>query len=76
MAQHVPRQADSVHIRRGLLTLHDSLFFASREMGRLYETEPCIHNYALTYALRLAESPYFEPVQEPHYRADLKPLGG
>lgn len=33
------------------LTLHDNLFFASREMGTLYETEKYLHNWALSYAL-------------------------
>lgn len=33
------------------LTLHDNVFFASREMGVLYETEKYLHNWALSYAL-------------------------
>jgi CRISPR-associated protein Csc1 len=33
------------------LTLHDNVFFATREMGILYETEKYLHNWALTYAL-------------------------
>ena len=37
------------------LTLHDSLYYATREMGRLYETESVIHNWALTYALGLIQ---------------------
>ena len=32
------------------LTLHDNVFFASREIGTLYETEKYLHNWALTYA--------------------------
>ena len=36
------------------LVLHDYLYYASREMGRLYETEKYLHNYGLTYALGLA----------------------
>ena len=32
------------------LTLHDNVFYASREMGILYETEKYLHNWALTYA--------------------------
>ena len=36
---------------RSKLTLHDNVFFASREMGTLYETEKYFHNWALTYAL-------------------------
>jgi CRISPR-associated protein Csc1 len=32
------------------LTLHDNVFFATREMGILYETEQYLHNWALSYA--------------------------
>jgi len=48
-----------VNIYHGRLVLHESLFFATREIGRLYETGRYLHNYALTYALGLATSPYF-----------------
>ncbi|MGH9842775.1 MAG: type I-D CRISPR-associated protein Cas5/Csc1 [Blastocatellia bacterium] len=53
------------------LELHDSLYFATREIGRLYETERILHNYALCYALGLATSEYFARVQTPNYRRDL-----
>src|SRR5438445_1492122 len=53
------------------LTLHDYLFYASREMGRLYETEKYLHNYGLTYALGLVKSPYTNLAQVPHYQEDL-----
>lgn len=56
------------------LTLHESLFFATREVGRLYETGRYLHNYALTYALGLATAPYFSPTQVPHYAEQLLPL--
>lgn len=56
------------------LTLHDYLFYASREMGRLYETEKYLHNYGLTYALGLAKSPHTNTAQVPHYAEDLSPL--
>lgn len=56
------------------LELHDSLFFASREIGRLYETERIIHNYALCYALGLVNSSYFTRQQTPNYRQDLSLL--
>ncbi len=56
------------------LTLHDYLFYASREMGRLYETEKYLHNYGLTYALGLAKSPYTNTMQVPHYQEDLSAL--
>jgi CRISPR-associated protein Csc1 len=53
------------------LTLHDFLFYASREMGRLYETEKYLHNYGLTYALGMAKSPYANLAQVPRYQEDL-----
>ncbi len=56
------------------LHLHDYLYYASREMGRLYETEKYLHNYGLTYALGLAKSPYANLVQTPHYQEDLNGL--
>jgi CRISPR-associated protein Csc1 len=56
------------------LELHDSLYFASREIGRLYETERVIHNYALCYALGLVSSAYFTRQQTPTYRQDLSSL--
>ena len=69
------------------LELHDSLYFATREIGRLYETEPIIHNYALCYALGLIDSEtyettvseehsyrYFCAEQVPQYEAHLTPL--
>lgn len=54
------------------LELHDYLFYASREMGRLYETEKFLHNYGLTYALGLAKSPYTNQAQVPHYADELE----
>ncbi|MEL7070575.1 MAG: type I-D CRISPR-associated protein Cas5/Csc1 [Cyanobacteria bacterium J06581_3] len=39
-----------MHIYQCQLTLHDNVFFATREMGTLYETEKYLHNWALTYA--------------------------
>jgi CRISPR-associated protein Csc1 len=56
------------------LELHENLFFATREMGRLYECEQYLHNYALTYALGLAVAPYFQPTQIPRYGEELAPL--
>jgi CRISPR-associated protein Csc1 len=56
------------------LTLHENLYYATREVGRLYETGRCLHNYALTYALGFAAAPYFHPQQVPHYQEDLEPL--
>ncbi|MCP4418635.1 MAG: type I-D CRISPR-associated protein Cas5/Csc1, partial [Chloroflexi bacterium] len=58
----------------GTLTLHENLFYATREVGRLYETGRYLHNYALTYALGLAIAPYFHVEQRPRYREQLEPL--
>ncbi len=75
------------HVYRGTLELHDNLYYATREIGRLYETEPVLHNYALCYALGLVDSAkyattvpegsgyrYFCPEQVPMYEAHLTPL--
>jgi CRISPR-associated protein Csc1 len=56
------------------ITLHDLMYFASRELGRMYISERYLHNYALTYALGLASSSYHDAVQVPHYEEDLAPL--
>lgn len=56
------------------LTFHENLFFATREVGRLYETGRFLHNYALTYALGLAQSTYFHAQQIPTYQEELEPL--
>ncbi|MBD2342185.1 type I-D CRISPR-associated protein Cas5/Csc1 [Calothrix sp. FACHB-156] len=69
------------------LELHDSLYYATREIGRLYETEAVIHNYALCYALGLVDNEvysttvveehsyrYFCPEQVPKYEEHLTPL--
>ncbi|NJL00726.1 MAG: type I-D CRISPR-associated protein Cas5/Csc1 [Spirulinaceae cyanobacterium RM2_2_10] len=74
-------------IYRCQLELHDNLYFATREIGRLYETEPVIHNYALCYALGLVDSDrhgtcvdseseyrYFCSTQVPSYEAHLTRL--
>ncbi|MBE9063437.1 type I-D CRISPR-associated protein Cas5/Csc1 [cf. Phormidesmis sp. LEGE 11477] len=75
------------HIYRCTLELHDNLYYATREIGRLYETEPVLHNYALCYALGLVDSDryattvaneqayrYFCKEQVPLYEAHLTPL--
>lgn len=74
-------------IYRCQIELHDSLYFATREIGRLYETESVIHNYALCYALGLVDSEiysttvseehsyrYFCPEQVPKYEPHLTAL--
>lgn len=63
-----------MHILRCLITLHEPLFFATRETGRLYETGRYLHNYALTYALGLARAPWFTPTHVPRYAEELLPL--
>ena len=57
-----------------VITLQDPLYYASRELGRFYDTGPYLHNYALSYALGLARSSYHDPVHVPHYQQDLLPL--
>ncbi|MGE5591412.1 MAG: type I-D CRISPR-associated protein Cas5/Csc1 [Bacillota bacterium] len=54
------------------ITLSDTAFFASREVARLYLTEPYLHNYALTYALGLATSTYHDSVHVPRYAEQLQ----
>jgi CRISPR-associated protein Csc1 len=70
----------SMHIARCHMTLHDNLFYASREFGRFYETEKYLHNYGLTYALGLVQPApaYFNGSQEPRYQEELQPerVGG
>ena len=59
------------------LTLQDTLFFATREMGPLFETERYIHNYALAYALfsnTFLRMPYFCNSYRPTYAEDLEVL--
>ncbi len=58
------------------LTLHEKVFFASREIDELFQTEPVLGNYALTYALGLAVTPYrlSEREDRPYYREDFSVL--
>ena len=73
-------------ITRYRLRLHDTLFYATREMGRLYETGRFLHNWALTYALGLVQealhragkegTPYFSALQVPRYREELPLVNG
>lgn len=56
------------------LTLCEPTFFASREIDRLYLTEALIGNYALVYAMGLAQSSYFMDKHRPTYEKDLSPL--
>jgi CRISPR-associated protein Csc1 len=63
-----------MHLYLCRLTFHENLFYATREVGRLYETGRYLHNYALTYALGLAVAPYFHRQQIPCYEEELTPL--
>ena len=63
-----------MHVVKCQLILHDSLYYATREMGRLYETEKVIHNWALTYALGFIRKPYYCPNSVPTYQGDLQPI--
>jgi CRISPR-associated protein Csc1 len=66
-----------VTVTRCRLTLHDSVYYATREMGTLYETERYIHNYALSYALfndTIIKVPYFCASYKPDYPGDLGKL--
>ena len=63
-----------MQVARCNLILHDSLYYATREMGRLYETEKVIHNWALTYALGFIQKPYYCPNSVPTYQEDLQPI--
>lgn len=56
------------------LVLQENLYYATREVGRLYETGRCLHNYALSYALGFAVAPYFQAQQVPRYAEELIPL--
>jgi CRISPR-associated protein Csc1 len=53
------------------ITLHENLFYATREIGRLYETGRYLHNYGLTYALEFVVAPYFNATALPRYAEDL-----
>jgi CRISPR-associated protein Csc1 len=63
-----------MHIQRCTLTLQESVYYATREMGMLYETGNYLHNYALTYALfndSRIRVPYFCNSYRPTYADDL-----
>ena len=63
-----------MHVTCCRLTLHENLFYATREIGRLYETGRYLHNYGLTYALGLAAAPYYNARAAPNYADDLASL--
>lgn len=57
-----------------LLRVDSPIYYATREVGRLYETGDHLHNYALTYALGLVKNPYHTTATRPTYKADFAPL--
>lgn len=65
-----------MHIYVAEVLLLEHTFFASREIGTLFESEPLIGNYALTYALGLCHAPYRleAGADGPRYAVDLAPL--
>lgn len=65
-----------MHVTLCRLKLHENLFYATREVGRLYETGRYLHNYALTYALRLVNPPYRHVDALPRYAEELARLNG
>jgi CRISPR-associated protein Csc1 len=62
-----------MYLYRADLTLMEHTYFASREVGTLYESEPLIGNYALTYAMGFCAAPY-NWSGPPRYKQDLSPL--
>lgn len=48
-----------MNIYRCEITLMEAMFFSSREISDLYQTEPLIGNYALAYAFGFCRSSYF-----------------
>lgn len=63
----------STEIYRASLTLMEHTYFASREVGIYYESEPLIGNYALAYAMGWCAAPY-NWSGPPRYKEDLGPL--
>jgi CRISPR-associated protein Csc1 len=63
-----------MYVTIGRLTLHENLFYATREVGRLYETGRYLHNYGLTYGLGFVAAPYFNATAVPRYAEDLSGL--
>jgi CRISPR-associated protein Csc1 len=49
---------------------HGKVGFASREVGRMADTEPCVLNTALHYALGLASGRYVDTSHQPTYIED------
>ncbi len=62
------------------LEMDDYLFYATTERGKVAETGPYVHNYALTYALSVLWEdktnlpPRFQAKQQPSYKEELADL--
>jgi CRISPR-associated protein Csc1 len=56
------------------LILQDYLFFANTERGKVAETSPFVHNYALTYALGWASTLWYNAQQKARYLDELGPI--
>lgn len=71
---HPQLPGHNVRVRCCRVTLHDGVYFATREMGTLVETERYLHNYALSYALfndTLIRAPFYAGSHRPTYAQDL-----
>jgi CRISPR-associated protein Csc1 len=62
------------HAYRIEVTAEDYIFFASAEKGKVAETYPLLHNYALTYAMGWVHAPYHFAQQAPTYMQDFQAL--
>lgn len=56
------------------IELEDYLFFSSMEKGKVAETAPLLHNYALAYAMGWVDSAYHHEAQAPAYDRELHPV--
>ena len=68
-----------MRIYRVSVELLDYVFYATTERGKVHETGAFLHNYALAYALGLAQGDtytYTHVTQKPHYEEELSPLNG
>lgn len=54
------------------MSTHGKVGFASREVGRMTDTEPCVLNTALHYALGLAAGRYVDTSHQPTYIEDTE----
>lgn len=70
-------RADNMIFYQCQITMYDYLFYATTERGKVAETGPFVHNYALAYALSKLWSnqekipSFFQKKQEPTYKEEL-----